>query len=177
MGISIVGLKKEMHGLKQAARLAYDDLKVHLSKYGYRPDPIATNIWSHNTKSTKFCLCVDDFVVQYFSDMTMLSISSRLYRQSTKLLLIRKEKNCGLQFEWNYVHGYIDISMSNYFRKILQKLDYNQGKTSQHVPHQWTVPVYGKKQQFAKPADTTMPLDKARTKYTQQVVGSFLYYG
>ena len=57
-----------MYGLKQAARLAYDDLKIHLKKYGYSPDPIATNIWTHTTKRTKFCLCVDDFGVQYFNE-------------------------------------------------------------------------------------------------------------
>ncbi len=61
-------IKKGMYGLKQAARLAYDDLKIHLKKYGYSPDPIATNIWTHTTKRTKFCLCVDDFGVQYFNE-------------------------------------------------------------------------------------------------------------
>ena len=40
-------IKKGMHGLKQAARLAYDDLVEHLSHYGYHSDPICQNIWSH----------------------------------------------------------------------------------------------------------------------------------
>ena len=60
-------IKKGMYGLRQAARLAHDDLKIHLAQYGYYPDPIATNIWKHNTRQTKFCLCVDDFGVQYFT--------------------------------------------------------------------------------------------------------------
>ena len=49
-----------MYGLKQAARLAYDDLVVHLGKNGYSPDKICPNIWTHKTHKTKFCLCVDD---------------------------------------------------------------------------------------------------------------------
>ena len=59
-------IKKGMYGLKQAARLAYDELKAHLAKYDYHPDKFATNIWRHKTCKTKFCLCVDDFRVQYF---------------------------------------------------------------------------------------------------------------
>ena len=60
-------IKRGMYGLKQAARLAYDHLKRHLGKHGYYPDKIATNIWLHKDRKTKFCLCVDNFGVQYFT--------------------------------------------------------------------------------------------------------------
>ena len=50
-------IKKGMYGLKQAARLAYDDLKKHLTTFGYQPDKVAHNIWTHSTRQTKFCLC------------------------------------------------------------------------------------------------------------------------
>ena len=42
-------IKKGMYGLKQAARLAYDELKAHLTKYDYHPDKYAPNIWQHKT--------------------------------------------------------------------------------------------------------------------------------
>ena len=54
-----------MYGLKQAAILAYDNLVQTLKQYGYRPVPHATGIWYHETRPTKFCLCVDDFGVKY----------------------------------------------------------------------------------------------------------------
>ena len=57
-----------MHGLKQAARLAYDNLVINLKTFGYKPDKITPNIWTHETRPTKFCLCVDDFGIKYFSD-------------------------------------------------------------------------------------------------------------
>ena len=60
-------IKRGMYGLKQAVRLAYDNLKKHLGKHGYLPDKIATNIWTHKIRKIKFCLCVDDFGVQYFT--------------------------------------------------------------------------------------------------------------
>ena len=60
-------IKRGMHGLKQAARLAYDLLKKRLQPHGYRPDQICPNFWKHDTQKTVFCLCVDDFGVKYFS--------------------------------------------------------------------------------------------------------------
>ena len=60
-------IKKGVYGLKQAARLAYDDFKKHLKEFGYSPDPLAQNIWTHTTRQTKFCLCVDNFGVQFFN--------------------------------------------------------------------------------------------------------------
>ena len=56
-----------MYGLKQAARLAYDNLFTNLKKDGYFPDKYCPNIWSHESRSTNFCLCVDDFGVKYFA--------------------------------------------------------------------------------------------------------------
>ena len=43
-------IKKGVYGLKQVIQVAYDDLKNHLAKFGYYPDHIATNIWTHNTR-------------------------------------------------------------------------------------------------------------------------------
>ena len=56
-----------MYGLKQAARLAYNLIKERLAPHGYKPDPVSPNIWTHDTRRTIFCLCVDDFGVKYYS--------------------------------------------------------------------------------------------------------------
>ena len=61
-------IKRGIYGLKQAARLARDQLIQHMKPYGYAPDKHAPNIWTHTTRPTKFCLCVDDFGVKYFSE-------------------------------------------------------------------------------------------------------------
>ena len=53
-------IKKGMYGLKQAARLARDQLKAHLAPFGYYPSTLAPNIWVHQNRSIKFCLGVDD---------------------------------------------------------------------------------------------------------------------
>ena len=59
-------INKGIYGLKQAAKLANEKLIKDLAHFGYFPDPLAPNLWSHKTRPTKFCLCVDDFGVKYF---------------------------------------------------------------------------------------------------------------
>lgn len=67
-GYIYIKIKKEMHGLKQAALLAYTKLVEHLAPHGYCPVPHSLGLWTHDTCPTRFCLCVDDFGIKYFSE-------------------------------------------------------------------------------------------------------------
>ena len=58
-------ITKGMYGLKQAAKLAYNQLVQNLSPHGYYPVPNTVGIWKHKRRKTKFCLCMDDFGIQY----------------------------------------------------------------------------------------------------------------
>ena len=66
-GYVYVKINKGMYGLKQAALLAYNKLVNHLAPFGYHPLPFSLGLWTHETRKTTFCLCVDDFGVKYFS--------------------------------------------------------------------------------------------------------------
>ena len=96
-------IKKVMYGLHQTARLAYDDLKSHLANYNYHPNPLAMNIWSHETRKTKLCLCLENFGVQYFNNNDKEHL---IYALQTKydITVDTKGKNfCGLQtFEYSF---------------------------------------------------------------------------
>ena len=61
-----IKIKRGMYGLKQAAILAYQELKKNLKTYGYHPIIGTVGLWQHETRPTKFCVCVDDFGVKYF---------------------------------------------------------------------------------------------------------------
>ena len=83
-----------MYGLKQAALLAYNKLVQHLAPHGYRPVPHSLGLWTHDTRPTSFCLCVDDFGIKYFTknDANHLldilkKIFQNLYRLGRKKLL------------------------------------------------------------------------------------------
>ena len=56
-----------MYGLKQAAVLAYNQLKEKLLPQGYSPVTGTVGLWTHSTRKTKFCLCFDDFGIKYFN--------------------------------------------------------------------------------------------------------------
>ena len=169
-------IKKGMYGLKQAARLAYDDLKQHLASYGYNPDPIAQNIWKHESRPTKFCLCVDDFGVQYFSNEDAQHLIKALETKYEITADLKGTNFCGLRLDWNYSRGHVDISMPGFVQTTLKKLNYKCQKKRQLAPHKWAVPVYGKTRQMATPEDDMDILPPPQIIYVQKTVGSFLYY-
>ena len=60
-------IEKGMYGLKQAALLAHNHLKENLAQYGYSPIIGTVGLWKHETRPTKFCVCVYDFGIKDFT--------------------------------------------------------------------------------------------------------------
>ena len=58
-------INKGMYGLKQAAILAYEQLRKRLALYGYIPIPNTVGMWKHETCPIQFCLCVDNFGIKF----------------------------------------------------------------------------------------------------------------
>ena len=115
---------KGMYRRKQAAKLGRESIIKVLQPFGYEPDPLSPNIWTHTTRPKTFCLCVDDFGVKSFSKDDLQHLIDAL--QSTFLLSIDLEgkKYCGLEFNWNYTAGYVDISMPTFVKNSLEKLSF-----------------------------------------------------
>lgn len=177
-GFVYVKIKKGMYGLKQAAILAYQHLVNNLAPHGYTPCKYSLGLWTHNTRPTKFCLCVDDFGVKYYSksdaDHLLSSLRSSGFTVSTDWL---GKNYCGLTLDWNYASGHVDISIPNYVSEALLKFQHNKPARPVHAPHKWTRPAYGKQTQFAPPPDDSDILQtKAEIRRIQAIVGTFLYY-
>ena len=115
-----------MPGLKQAAILAYIHLKNCLEAYGYKPIPGTVGLWGHNKRPTKFCLCVDDFSIKYWSIEDANHLCNAIganFRYTTDW---EGKYYCGLTINWNYALGYVDISMPGYIQEAQKKLDYHE---------------------------------------------------
>ena len=56
-----------MHGLKQAAILAYDNLKQCLKPFGYNSVTGTVGVWKNETIKPNLCLCVGGFGIKYYS--------------------------------------------------------------------------------------------------------------
>ena len=54
-----------MYGLPQAGKIANDKLKLHLSKFGYKPAPKIPDLWLHQNRPLQFSLVLDDFGIKY----------------------------------------------------------------------------------------------------------------
>ena len=107
-------IKKGMYGLKQAALLAYNQLKEKLLPQGYSPVTGTVGIWEHTTHKTKFCLCVDDFGIKYFSEADANHLLQAIGQHYTYTTDWDGNNYCGLTFDWNYKAGFVDISMPGY---------------------------------------------------------------
>ena len=83
---------------------------------------------------------------------------------------------CGINLDWNYEQGYVDISMPSYVKKKLIEYDHPTPKKPQHCPYAPNPIQYGKANQDPLPEDTSNLLDKDGKKFVQQVIGSFLFY-
>ena len=167
-------IKRGMYGLKQAARLAYDMIKERLAPHGYKPRPLSPNIWTHDSRKTIFCLCVDDFGVKYYSKADADHLINAL--KDYKLTIDWTGTNyCGLKIDWDYNNGWVDISMPKYVQKTLTKLNHPKPVKPVTAPHKWSTPAYTKTPQIA-PTDTTPLLNDKRKTRIEKIVGSFLYY-
>ena len=105
---------------------------------------------------------------------TYFNISRRITPQR----LIVQEKILDLTFNWKYHNGYVDVSISGYFQKLVQNFHHQPPKSPQCSPfdtapyvkaikgqHQYTPTIYSSS--MVPPAKTTI---------AQRVVGSFIYY-
>ena len=174
-----IRIEKGMYGLKQAALLAYNHLKENLAQDGYSPIIGTVGLWKHETRSTNFCVCVDDFGIKYFTTDDahhLLNSLGKHYKYTTD----RKGKNyCGLTMDRNFTDGYMDISIPEYVPNSLKPLCHTPEKSPQFYPHEHAPIQYGQKgaHQFSTALDKSPQLTTAETKHTQSTTCSFLYYG
>ena len=138
-----------MYGLKQAAIIAYNHLINQLKPHGYNPCSETTGLQRDKTRKTKFCLCVDDFGVKYFSKDDADHLLNALCLHYKISVDYEGMHYCGFTIEWNYEKGYVDISIPNYIPALLKKLQHPKPAKPQYAPHPWVVPAYGQRIQMA----------------------------
>ena len=175
-GYIYVKIKKGMYGLKQAAILAFQQLKDLLEPHGYIPVPHTIGMWKHKTRRTVFCLCVDDFGIKYYSQEDADHLINAL-KQHYKITIDKEGRNyCGLTFDWDYDNGWVDISMPGYIDKVLHRYNHTPPPNPEYSPHIHTTPVFGQRVQYAAPPDDSPKLSKPQIKRIQGIIGSLLYY-
>ena len=62
-----IQIEKGMPGLKKAAKIANNKLKVRMCKHGYVPCKRTPTLWRYNTCPTIFKLVMENFGIKYES--------------------------------------------------------------------------------------------------------------
>ena len=135
-------------------------------------------MWKHRSQRTRFCLCVNDFGLKYYTRDDGNHFLKALGNSYQYLVDWPGTNYCGLTFDWHYEEGYVDAAMLTYVQKAPKRLNY-QPKTPQLSPHHHNPIRYTPKgtQQFASDSDATPLLPPTERRYLQSIVGTLLYYG
>lgn len=177
-GYIYIKIKKGMYGLKQAAILAYEFLSSLLKDASYAPITGTLGLWKHSTRKTIFCLCVDDFGVKYFSEEDLTHLHQAISKKYTCKIDHQGRNFLGFTLNWNYDKGFVDISMPDYVKNALEKLQHKPQNFPQYTPHKFISINWTRKgdQQHTTQLDTSPFLEPKEIAYVQSVVGTFLYY-
>ena len=135
-------------------------------------------MWKHKTRPTIFCLCIDDFGIKYFKDEDLHHLKETVEQGYTVKIDHTGKNFLGFTLKWNYLEGYVDISMSNYVNHTLQRLQHTPKVFPKYSPHEYIQTRWTRKNdcQYSQQPDSSPLLSEKQTKYIQQVVGTFLYY-
>jgi hypothetical protein len=121
-----IKIRRGMYGLKQAGIIAYQQLKTHLATYDYYPAKRTPSLWRHRTRSTAFCLAVNDFGVKYVGKANFEHLEQGLSAKYTCSTNWTGSLYCGLTIKWNYQAQprHIDLSMPGYISAAQHKFQH-----------------------------------------------------
>jgi hypothetical protein len=171
-----VEVRKGMYGLKQAGRIANDQLTEFLAADGYAPVPITPGLWRHETRDISFTLVVDDFGIKYTNQDDLDHLLASLRKHYTISVDLTGSKYLGLDIAWDYTNRTCDISMPGYIERALLRFQHASPAKPQDSPHYAERPIYGAAVQLTAAPDHSPPLSPGDTKRVQEILGTLLYY-
>ena len=124
-----------MYGLPHAGKVSNDLLVKVLVKHGYLPDPYNNGLFFHDTNSIQLSLVVDDFGINYMDKKdarhSVAALSSE-YKITTDWT---GNKFLGLDLDWDYTNGTVNLSIPGYIKKSLQSFPHPAPTGAKHPPH------------------------------------------
>jgi hypothetical protein len=123
----------------------------------------------------QFTLLVDDFGVQYVGAEHAHHLIAALETDYTVSKYWTGGLYCGITLHWDYSNKYVYLSMPGYIKDALHKFQHPLTKRPQYAPHNWTVPAYSQRVQYAPQPDTAPPVTTADVTRAQSIVGTLLY--
>ena len=168
-------VNKAWYGLKQAGKIAHDDLVERLAEAGYKKAGLVEGYFKHETRNIDFTLVVDDFLIKYEKDEDLEHLRESLGKYYKFKVDLEAKQYVGINLKWDYVNRTVRLSMDGYVEQALKEFEHMAPKTPHHAPSRYILPNFGQRIQFVK-VDETAPLGKDKIRFIQKVVGKLLYY-
>ena len=118
-GFMYVEIMGAMYGLKQAGKIANDDLIEYLKEFGYYPSRKTPGLWLHKTRKISFTLVVDDLGVKYIDKADADHLFSAIEVKYPLKIDWEANTYLGINFEWNYDEGCVILSIKGYIPNAL----------------------------------------------------------
>jgi hypothetical protein len=170
-----IEVQKGMYGLPQAGILANHLLARRLAIHGYHQTKCTPGLWRHVTRPIQFTLVVDDFGVKYVGAEHAQHLIAALETDYTVSKYWTGGLYCGITLNWDYSNKHVDLSMPGYIKDSLHKFQHSLPKRPQCAPHNWMVPVYGQRIQYAPLPDAVPPATASEITRAQAIVDTLLY--
>jgi hypothetical protein len=119
-----IKIQMGMYGLPQAGILANKLLEQRLNTKGYYHCQHTPGLWRHVWQDISFCLVVGDFGIKSTSCTHVLHLKTTLEKYYTITMDWDGSLFCGINIDWNYPAGTINLNMPNYIPKALQKFQH-----------------------------------------------------
>jgi hypothetical protein len=171
-----VKIRMGMYGLPQARILANKLLEQHLNAKGYYHCQHTPGLWCHVWCNIIFCLVVDDFGIKTTLREHVLHLKPALKEHYTIAMDWDGFLFCGINIDWNYPAGTVDLNMPKYIPKALLKFQHPTPDSPQHQPYK-NAPIQDGARVQRVDVNTSAPLSPDAIKRVQDIVGTLLYYG
>ena len=170
-------INKGIYGLRQAGKLAQDQLFDHLKQHGFTSCQNTPCLFKHATRDIMFCLVVDDFGISYNNKEDVEYLISVIEKKYKLTVDWEGKKYLGMTIEQDLKKETITLSMPGYVQKALVRFNITKSKNDTNSPSIYIKPEYGKQAQLDTIDPNAEPVtDPKFKKLLQQVVGVFLYY-
>ena len=168
-------VNKAWYGLKQAGKIAHDDLVQHLAAAGYHKTGLVEGYFKHEDRNISFTLVVDDFLIKYVNDTDLNHLITTMRAGYAFKVDADAKQYVGIALKWDYDRRTVRLSMPGYVRQALLELEHELSTRKYHSPSRYMPPSYGAKVQYAA-VDTSAPLTPKKINFIQRAVGKLLYY-
>jgi len=117
-------IDKAWYGLKEAGKIANDDVISLLATHGYHQSKHTSGLFTHTTRDISFTLVVDDFGIKYQDKADLDHLMMALKTKYDVTLDLDAKQYVGIDLTWNYDCRELLCSMDEYAKEGLSEFQH-----------------------------------------------------